>query len=77
MCFSNLSHLVFFPKNLIEIELNYLKIICDFDKFWSYVIIMLYNDGFFYTNFIIWGGGNSWKSGGKFPEKWSWGADYN
>ena len=23
------------------------------------------------------GGGNSWKSGGKFPEKWSWGGGYN
>ena len=23
---------------------------------------------------VVWGGGNSWKLGGKFPKKWSWGG---
>ena len=31
----------------------------------------------FCLKIVVWGGGNSWKSGGKFPEKWSWGGDYN
>ena len=30
----------------------------------------------FFQNSELWGGGegDSWKSGGKFPEKWSWGT---
>ena len=31
----------------------------------------------FSLKIIVRGGGNSWKSGGKFPEKRSWGGDYN
>ena len=26
---------------------------------------------------VGWGGGNSWKSSGKFSKKWSWGGGYN
>ena len=30
-----------------------------------------------FSNFIVWGGGNSWAWGGKFPKKWCCPGDYN
>ena len=39
--------------------------------------VILRNPKNLFLKIVVWGGGNSWKSGGKFPEKWSWGADYN
>ena len=35
--------------------------------------VILRNLRNFLLKIVVWGGGNSWKLGGKFPEKWSWG----
>ena len=51
-------------ENFVEICMNFNELERDLGKSLNFVA----------QNRSLGGGRNSWKSGGKFPKKWSWGA---